>query len=60
MKEGQKVEDNPCGLANTDTDFCGCVRDTDFSAQAEGEKETVLVDYLSQIQISVHTLVPTS
>ena len=27
MKEGQKVEDNPCGLANTDTYFCGYVRD---------------------------------
>ena len=59
MKEGQKVVDNPCGLANTDTDFCGCVRDTDLSAQAGG-KETVLVDYLSQIQIAMHTLVPTS
>ena len=27
MKEGQKVEDNPCGLANTHTYFCGYVRD---------------------------------
>ena len=27
MKEGQKVEDNPCGLAYTDTCFCGYVRD---------------------------------
>ena len=27
MKEGQKAEDNPCGLANRDTCFCGYVRD---------------------------------
>ena len=30
-KEGRQAGDNPCGLANTDRDFCGYVRDTDFS-----------------------------
>ena len=29
-KKRRKAGDNPCGLANTD--FCGYVRDTDFSA----------------------------
>ena len=43
-------------LLDTDTDFCGYVRDTCIG----GRKETILVDYLPQIQISVHTLVPTS
>ena len=55
-KEGRQAGDNPCGLADTGAGFCGYVRDTCIS----GRKETILVDYLPQIQISVHTLVPTS
>ena len=50
----------PCRLPNTDTYFCGYVRDTDFSAYVEGRKEIIFPDYLLQLQISVYMLVPTS
>ena len=35
----KEAEHKPCRLPNTDTYFCGYVRDTDFSAYVEGMKE---------------------
>ena len=55
-KEGRKAGDNPCGLPNTDADFCEYVRDTDFSAHLERRKEIMILDYLLQIEISLYML----
>ena len=36
---GRKEGNKPCRLPNTNTYFCGYVRDTEFSAYVEGKKE---------------------
>ena len=55
-KKGREARDNPCGLPNIDTDFCEYVRSTDFRAYLEGRKETMILDYLLQIEISLYML----
>ena len=45
-KKGREARDSPCGLPNTNTDFCEYVRDTDFSAYLEGRREIIILDYL--------------
>lgn len=36
-KEKKEARENPCGLPNTDTDFCEYVRSTDFRAYLKEE-----------------------
>ena len=55
-KKGREARDNPCGLPNTDTDFCEYVRSTDFRAYLEGRKEIMILNYLLQIEISLYML----